>query len=52
MLCTELLVPDNHPGTAEVFSIDPVEPMTISILLDKAVMPHNKAPQSMVNIPR
>jgi len=45
----EVLRPSNHLGAAAVFPTDPVGPMMISKLLDKAVMPHNKALQPTSN---
>jgi len=40
-----VLRPGNHLGTAAVFPTDPVGLMAIGMLLDNAVMPHNKALQ-------
>jgi hypothetical protein len=42
----EVRRPSNHLEAAAVFPADPVGPMKINNLLDKAAMPHNKALQT------
>lgn len=42
-----MLRPSNHLEAAIVFLTNPVGPMTIGKLLDNALMPHNKALQTV-----